>query len=67
MASKPKVDRTKYILQDKKNETIIKRMGDIEGFNFKLRNLENCNIYLLDWTKGVFWILKNLDIYRWLS
>jgi hypothetical protein len=51
--TKPKIDRTKYIIQDKKGETIIKNTGEIDGFNFKLRNLENCTIYLLDWTKGV--------------
>jgi hypothetical protein len=53
MTEKPKIDRSKYIIQDKKNETIIKKNGEIEGFNFKLRNLESCTIYLLDWTKGV--------------
>jgi hypothetical protein len=53
MMDKPKIDRTKYIIQDKKNETFVKRKADIEGFNFKLRNLENCTIFLLDWTKGV--------------
>jgi len=50
---KPKIDRTKYIIQDKKGETIIKRKGDIDGHNFKLRNLDNCTVYLMDWTKGV--------------
>jgi hypothetical protein len=50
---KPKVDRTKYIIQDKKNETIIKKTGEVDGFNFKIRNIDNCTIYLLDWTKGV--------------
>jgi hypothetical protein len=51
--TKPKVDRTKYIIQDKKDETIIRKEGEIAGFNFKLRNLDNCNIYLHDWTTGV--------------
>jgi hypothetical protein len=53
MSQKPKVDRTKYIIQDKKNETIIKKTGEVDGFNFKIRNIDNCTIYLLDWTKGV--------------
>ena len=57
--SKPKIDRTKYIIQDKKSETIIKATGEIDGFNFKLRNLDNCTVYLLDWTKGV----KLLNLY----
>jgi hypothetical protein len=51
--SKPKIDRTKYIIQDKKSETIVRVTGEIDGFNFKLRNLDNCTVYLLDWTKGV--------------
>jgi hypothetical protein len=56
--NKPKVDRTKYILQDKKNETLVKRIGDIEGLNFKIRKIENCTIYILDWTNGVKNYLK---------
>jgi hypothetical protein len=51
--TKPKIDRTKYIIQDKKNETIIRKEGEIAGLNFKLRNLDNCTIYLHDWTTGV--------------
>jgi hypothetical protein len=53
MSQKPKVDRAKYMIQDKKNETIVKKSGDIDGFNFKIRNIDNCTIYLLDWSKGV--------------
>jgi hypothetical protein len=54
--NKPKIDRTKYILNQKTNETLIKKFGEIDGFNFKIRNLKNCKVYLLDWTTGV----KNL-------
>lgn len=50
---KPKIDRTKYMFTDKKNATLIKNFAEIEGFNFKIRNLENCKVYLLDWTSGV--------------
>lgn len=52
-ANKPKIDRTKYIFNEKKNETLIKKFGDIEGFNFKIRNLKDCKVFLLDWTTGV--------------
>jgi hypothetical protein len=45
---------------DKKNETLIKKYGEIEGFNFKIRNLENCKVYLLDWTSGVNKYFLNL-------
>ena len=60
---KPKIDRTKYMLTDKKNEVLIKKQGEIEGFNFKIRNLENCKVYLLDWTTGVNKNNFNLDFY----
>lgn len=50
---KPKIDRTKYILSYKKDEVLIKKKGEIDGFNFKIRNLTNCKVYLLDWTTGV--------------
>ncbi len=53
MSTKPKIDRNKYIIQDKKNEKIIKKTGEVDGFNFKIRNLQDCTIYLLDWTNGV--------------
>jgi len=53
IAQKPKIDRTKYIIQDKNDETITKRPGDIDGLNFKIRNCKNCVINLLDWTNGV--------------
>jgi hypothetical protein len=61
---KPKIDRTKYIIQDKKGETIIKKTGDIDGYNFKLRNLDNCTVYLMDWTKGVLLLLNKLIILK---
>jgi len=38
---------------DKNNETLIKKLNEIDGFNFKIRNLKNCKVYLLDWTSGV--------------
>jgi len=48
-----KIDRTKYIFRDKENETLIKPYGELNGYNFNLRNLKNCKVYVLDWTKGV--------------
>ncbi len=53
---KPKIDRTKYMFTDKSNEILIKNTGELEGFNFKIRNLKNCKVYLLDWTTGVILI-----------
>lgn len=50
---KPKIDRTKYMFTDKNNQVLIKNFGELDGFNFKIRNLNNCKVYLLDWTTGV--------------
>ncbi len=56
---KPKIDRTKYIIDGKKNETITKRLGDVNGFNFKIRNCTDCTIQILDWSKGVSTIISH--------
>ena len=50
---KPKIDRSKYIIEGKKDETIVKYFGDVNGFNMKIRKVENCTIYILDWSNGV--------------
>ncbi len=50
---KQKIDRTKYMFTKKKDEILIKKFGELEGFNFKMRNLENCKVYILDWSSGV--------------
>ena len=49
-----KLDRKNFMITDKKNETLMKKKGDINGLNFKIRDLENCTVYLLDHTNGVF-------------
>lgn len=54
--AKPRVDRTKYMFTDKNDQILIKKFGELEGFNFKIRNLNNCKVYLLDWTTGVITI-----------
>ena len=48
-----KLDRKNFMFTDKKDETLIKKKGEINGLNFKIRNLENCTVYLLDHTNGV--------------
>jgi hypothetical protein len=60
MTDKPKIDRAKYMMQDKKNETLTRYAPEINGFNFKIRNLDNCTVYLLDWTKGVIIIYRKV-------
>ena len=39
-----KLDRKNFMITDKKNETLMKKKGDINGLNFKIRDLENCTV-----------------------
>jgi hypothetical protein len=48
-----KLDRKNFMFTDKKDETLIKKKGDVNGLNFKIRNLTNCTVYLADHTNGV--------------
>ena len=49
-----KAMREKYSLHDKENETIYRHYGDLNGADFKLLKNKNCEIYILDWSKGMF-------------
>ena len=46
--------REKYSIHDKENETIYRHYGDLNGNDFKLLKIKNCEIYILDWSKGMF-------------
>ena len=46
--------REKCMIQKKENETIYRHYGELNGTDFKLRNNKNCEIYILDWSKGMF-------------
>ena len=50
----PRRDRTKYIIEKKKDETIYKHNGDVDGCDFKIRRNTNCKIYVLDYSSGMF-------------
>ena len=46
--------REKYSIHDKKDETIYRHYGDLDGADFKIYKNQNCEIYILDWSKGMF-------------
>ena len=46
--------REKYSIHDKENETIYRHYGDLDGADFKIFKNKNCEIYILDWSKGMF-------------
>ena len=49
-----KLNRFDYIFQNKKGETLIKKPGDINGIDFYMANLENCEVFLMDHTAQVY-------------
>ena len=49
-----KRNREKFMIKEKENETIYRHYGDLNGADFKLRNNKNCEIYILDWSKGMY-------------
>ena len=53
-AEERKRNREKFMIKDKENETIYRHYGDLNGADFKLRNNKNCEIYILDWSKGMY-------------
>ena len=46
--------REKYSIHDKENEKIYRHYGDLDGADFKIFKNKNCEIYILDWSKGMF-------------
>ena len=52
--NKPKIDRTKYIIEKQNDTTVYKHFGEVDGFNFKIRRNTNTTIYILDHCSGMF-------------
>ena len=53
-AEERKKNREKFMIKDKQNETIYRQYGDLNGADFKLRKNIKCEIYILDWSKGMY-------------
>lgn len=50
----PVLDRKNFMFVDQKDSILIKKPGELFGKNFKIKNLKNCKVYLLDHTTGIF-------------
>lgn len=37
----------------RKGETLIKKPGDINGIDFLIKDLQDCEVYLFDWTAQI--------------
>ena len=51
--SKKKLNKQDYIFRNRKNELLIKSPGQINGIDFYLANLEDCEVFLFDWMDQV--------------
>jgi hypothetical protein len=57
-AAKKKLNRADYMFADKTGEELIKRPGQVNGLDFQIRNLTDCNVFLMDTTAQVSWSKK---------
>ena len=46
--------REKFSVHNKENEKIYRHYGDLNGGDFKIYKNKNCEIFILDWSKGMF-------------
>lgn len=44
---------TEFVVADLKGESVLKEPGSINGESFVIKNLEDCSVYLLDYTSEV--------------
>ncbi len=50
---KKKLNRADFMFKDKSGETLIKKPGDINGIDFAINNLQDCEVQILDHTAQV--------------
>jgi len=56
--TKPKLDRKNFMFVGLSDQELIKKPGEINGQAFKLENLTNCTVYLLDHFAQVIYEFK---------
>ena len=49
-----KLNKKDFIFENKENETLIKSPGEINGRDFLISNLKNCEVFLCDYLAQVF-------------
>ena len=47
---KKKLNKADFQFKSIKDQTLIKRPGDINGIDFQIKDLENCVVIILDYT-----------------
>lgn len=51
--NKKKLNKQDYIFRNCQNQTLKKLPGQIDGIDFYIANLENCEVFLYDWIEQV--------------
>jgi len=51
--TKKKLNKADFMFESRNNETLIKKPGDINGIDFKIKGLHNCQVYLFDWIASI--------------
>lgn len=51
--NKKKLNKQDYIFRNRKNELLMKFPGQINGIDFYIANLEDCEVFLFDWMDQV--------------
>lgn len=56
---KKRLNRADYMFNQLNGQTVVKKPGDVNGIQFAIRYLENCDASLYDWTSQVRKALPN--------
>jgi protein XRP2 len=57
-AKKPKLNKADFQFISRTGETLMKKPGDINGIQFKIKDLKDCTVYILDHTAQVSFIFS---------
>ena len=50
MFKKAKIDKSNYIFKSETGELFVKKAGEVNGVQFMIKDLENCDVVILDHT-----------------
>jgi protein XRP2 len=58
--TKKKLNRADYMFTNRTGEELIKKPGDVNGLDFAIRDLTDCQVFLLDTTAQVQYLIHSL-------
>ena len=57
--TKKKLNRADYMFTNRTGEELIKKPGDVNGLDFAIRDLTDCQVFLLDTTAQVLYPINS--------